>query len=151
VPRNTAASGVRRWQWQHPVPDTGNVDARRIERTGYRIEPLDDARHGSTRYERDPAAGLPRTMLEHVQQRRLPSPTLTEHSLRLPARTRINLLISITLIHFDAILLSAMTSGDAIGVFAYQLVRGPKPLDAPSTPTPERLSVDGERPVRLPA
>jgi aquaporin NIP len=41
--------------------------------------------------------------------------------------------------------------GAAIGVFAYQLVRGSGRRDARSSPTPERSSVDGESAVRLPA
>jgi aquaporin NIP len=41
--------------------------------------------------------------------------------------------------------------GATIGVFAYELVRGSKRLDTPTPLTPEKASVDGERPVRLPA
>jgi len=40
--------------------------------------------------------------------------------------------------------------GAAIGVFAYELVRGPKPRTAPTSGT-EGEPLDGERPVRLPA
>ncbi len=41
--------------------------------------------------------------------------------------------------------------GATIGVFAYELVRGPKPLTNPITQSTEGAAVDGERPVRLPA
>ncbi len=41
--------------------------------------------------------------------------------------------------------------GAVIGVFAYGLVRGPKPLASPSTRSSEGAAVDDERPVRLPA
>ncbi len=41
--------------------------------------------------------------------------------------------------------------GAALGVFAYQLVRGSKPLDSPAADAPEEVKVDGERAVRLPA
>jgi aquaporin NIP len=42
-------------------------------------------------------------------------------------------------------------AGAAIGVFAYQLVRGPKTLAAAAAQSTEGGAVDGERPVRLPA
>ncbi len=41
--------------------------------------------------------------------------------------------------------------GAAIGVFAYELVRGPKSLVSPSTQSTEGAIVDGERSVRLSA
>jgi aquaporin NIP len=41
--------------------------------------------------------------------------------------------------------------GAAVGVFAYELVRGPKSTAAPATVSTEGGSVDDERPVRLPA
>jgi aquaporin NIP len=41
--------------------------------------------------------------------------------------------------------------GAAIGVFAYEQVRGPKPLVSSATHATEGAAVDGERPVRLPA
>jgi MIP family channel proteins len=41
--------------------------------------------------------------------------------------------------------------GAVIGVFAYELVRGPKSLVLPPPPSTEGAAVDGERPVRLPA
>jgi aquaporin NIP len=41
--------------------------------------------------------------------------------------------------------------GAAIGVFAYELVRGPKPLGSTATQSTEGVVADGERPVRLPA
>jgi MIP family channel proteins len=41
--------------------------------------------------------------------------------------------------------------GAALGVFAYELVRGSRPLDALATDTHEETSADGERPVRVPA
>jgi aquaporin NIP len=41
--------------------------------------------------------------------------------------------------------------GAAIGVFAYELVRGPKSLGSPAAQPTEGAAVDGERPVRLPA
>jgi len=41
--------------------------------------------------------------------------------------------------------------GAAIGVFAYELVRGPKTLAAAPAQPNEGMAVDGDRPVRLPA
>jgi aquaporin NIP len=41
--------------------------------------------------------------------------------------------------------------GATIGVFAYELVRGPKSLVAPADQSTEGAAVDGDRPVRLPA
>lgn len=41
--------------------------------------------------------------------------------------------------------------GAAIGVFAYELVRGPKSLVSTAAQSTEGAAVDGERPVRLPA
>ena len=41
--------------------------------------------------------------------------------------------------------------GAALGVFAYQLVRGSRPFDSPAADAPEEVKVDGERAVRLPA
>jgi glycerol uptake facilitator-like aquaporin len=41
--------------------------------------------------------------------------------------------------------------GATIGVFAYELVRGPKPLAPFATPTTKEGSFDGERSVRMPA
>jgi aquaporin NIP len=41
--------------------------------------------------------------------------------------------------------------GAAIGVFAYQLVRGPKSFVTPTAQSTERVAADGELPVRLPA
>jgi aquaporin NIP len=41
--------------------------------------------------------------------------------------------------------------GAVIGVFAYELVRGPKSLVPPLPQSTEGVAVDGERPVRLPA
>jgi aquaporin NIP len=41
--------------------------------------------------------------------------------------------------------------GAAIGVFAYELVRGPKSLVPAATESTEGVAVDGERPVRLSA
>jgi aquaporin NIP len=40
--------------------------------------------------------------------------------------------------------------GAAIGVFAYELVRGPKPLVSTATQLTEGMAADGERPIRLP-
>jgi hypothetical protein len=41
--------------------------------------------------------------------------------------------------------------GAAVGVFAYELVRGPKSLAASAAESTEGVAADGERPVRLPA
>ncbi len=41
--------------------------------------------------------------------------------------------------------------GATIGVFAYQLVRGPKSLISTATQSTEGAAADGERPIRLPA
>jgi aquaporin NIP len=41
--------------------------------------------------------------------------------------------------------------GAAVGVFAYELVRGPKPLASGAVHSTEGVPVDGERPVRLSA
>lgn len=41
--------------------------------------------------------------------------------------------------------------GAAIGVFAYELVRGPKSLASRAVQSTEGVAVDGERPVRLSA
>jgi len=41
--------------------------------------------------------------------------------------------------------------GAAVGVFAYELVRGPKSLIAPAAQSTEGAAVDGDRPVRMPA
>ena len=41
--------------------------------------------------------------------------------------------------------------GAAIGVFAYELVRGPKSLVSTAAQSTEGVAVDGERPVRLSA
>jgi aquaporin NIP len=41
--------------------------------------------------------------------------------------------------------------GAVIGVFAYELVRGPKTLVSTAAQSTEKVAVDGERPVRLPA
>ncbi len=41
--------------------------------------------------------------------------------------------------------------GATIGVFAYELVRGPKSLISTATQSTEGVAADGKRPIRLPA